>query len=138
MKNILRKLMYIVFGFITALIGFYSFLWFSGDSINRKFLETEVILLSEPILSDKRIILWLEKYHGEAPSYQVMISFIKWGNSNPLKFRKILSRLNVNTLDRLSFAIYDSGQYKNFMITHDKFKFEPIFLKISNQVINKE
>lgn len=60
------------------------------------------------------VIEWATQYHGEAPSQQMMVDFVTWGNSNPKEMTVLLKQWPIAScqeiLERLRGAATDSGQ----------------------------
>ncbi|MFZ5671384.1 MAG: hypothetical protein ACOZAM_00325 [Pseudomonadota bacterium] len=55
-------------------------------------------------------------YHGEAPSHQVMISFIQWASTNKAVAESLLAKIPAQPMlmERLAFVVTDSGQSEEF------------------------
>lgn len=87
------------------------------DPISLAGRQTEELLaLHEKYDQTSKIIAWLDMYHGEAPSHQVMISFVHWATTNADSAEKLLAELPSAPMmaERLAFAVTDSGQTNEF------------------------
>ena len=85
-------------------------------------LEGNIEALAERLKSKDPgpIYLWVSRYHGEAPSHQMMITFVEWGNRHVQDMNSLLRRwpkaTRCETFDRLKWAATDSGQVIRFNI----------------------
>ena len=107
---------------IALFFGFLSFIWFSEDSIGKVALESKVILATAPIRDPKSIVLFFEKYHGEAPSHAAMVNLASWCIDNPNRCNKLLAIFNDQTIKRLKWAAKDSGQLNEMNIFFNKYE----------------
>ena len=61
---------------------------------------------------------WASAYHGEAPGHDLMIGFVRWGNSHPRRMERLLSTWPEESIDdvryRLRWAGTDSLQHVRF------------------------
>ena len=108
----MKKIIYTLLGSLCILVSYITFVWYTSDAIGRASLSTSTLLLAEPLIKDEQIITWLEKYHGEAPSHQVMINFIAWSSTHQEKAQKIIEKLSHDTIKRMVSSACDSGQTK--------------------------
>lgn len=106
-----------------VLAGLQAFLLYTilfhpfDDSISLAGRHTEELLaLHERHDQTNKVIAWLGLYHGEAPSHQVMISFVHWATSNTAAAEKLLAQLPIASMmtERLAFAVTDGGQTDEF------------------------
>ncbi len=115
---------------------FFSFLFFTvaglsfavvsysaSDDIAKAAIGTQFRLMGSKIglCGTDCINNWITENHGESPGHQVMIIFAAFGVQNPESFKKMLSGLPVEkklkTLDRIAFAVADSGMETEFTKT---------------------
>lgn len=99
-------------------ISFGIFTWTYSDDISKAALCTSFILGTQEFRNTDEVVKWLEKYHGEAPGHQVMITFSEWIIKNPLASQNIISALNDKTRERLRWAINDSNREARFLKVH--------------------
>lgn len=87
------------------------------DPISLAGRQTEELLaLHEKYDQTGKVVAWLDMYHGEAPSHQVMISFVHWAIDNTESAESLLARLQADpaTTARLAFAVADGCRGKAF------------------------
>ena len=68
------------------------------------------------------VIDWVSHYHGEAPSHQMMIRFVDWGDQHRVEMNRLLELWPLKNKDqvltRLQWAGQDSGQVITFHLNH--------------------
>ena len=89
---------------------------FSAPSIELEKRLSEYLKSKDP----GPIHFWASSYHGEAPSHQMMITFVEWGNRHVQDMNSLLKQwpeaTRCETFDRLQWAATDSGQVIRFKI----------------------
>lgn len=115
------KAIFLSFLFFTVAGLSFAVVSYSGaDPIGKAAIGTQFRLMGYKawLCRNDCITKWITKYHGEAPGHQVMIVFASFGIANPEAFKKILGNLPVElkpkTLERISFAVTDSGMEADF------------------------
>ena len=83
---------------------------FSAPSVELERRLSEYLKSKDP----GPICPWVSRYHGDAPSHQMLITFIEWGNRHVQDMNSLLRRwpkaTRCETFDRLKWAATDSGQ----------------------------
>ena len=132
----LRRLSLIFFAIAGwVLAGIQAFLLFTllnrpfDDSISLAGRHTdELLALHTRDDQTREALTWLTQYHGEAPSHQVMISFIEWAIDNRETAETMLGQLQTDpaTTSRLAFAITDGCRGNAFRAAFEQSASSPI------------
>jgi len=83
------------------------------DSISLANRHTsELLALHEKYDQTRQVVDWLDAYHGEAASHQVMISFVEWSLTHKDAIEALFSpstTIPPGLSERIAFAASDSG-----------------------------
>lgn len=109
-----------ILGIVGVLLGaLIAFAWHTGDPIDRAGMRTSWLLWSHTAIDRSSTVReWLLAYHGEAPSSQVMNTFVWWAVNNKQGAEHLVAGLSEqqqkDIAARIGWAALDSGQDKEF------------------------
>ena len=96
------------------MVGVVGGIWVTSDEISKAAIKTQFYIEASNIIGENELIEWLATYHGEAPGQQVMITFCNWGMDNKDRFVAYLNVLDERELNRVAWALKDSGLAERF------------------------
>lgn len=139
----MKIISYLIFVGIFATLGFAGFvynIWYNGDDITKKNIETEILFYKHALTDQSdEITKLIQQYHGDAPDSAIIDKFTKWGLGHQQEFLDIISKVKVSKdsesmTDRVAYSIYNGGSN---MIKAFKNSYKDMNSKDLQEIYNK-